>query len=58
VANRQQVERRLAAVVTMDIAGLNAVYKKSIAWVPLSDVTSSFAMEQIKSTTSLPLDFV
>jgi Lrp/AsnC family transcriptional regulator len=45
-------------VVTIDIAGFDAVYKKCIARVPLSDVTSSFAMEQIKPTTSLPLDYV
>ncbi len=45
-------------VVVPDIAGFDAVYKKLIARVPLSDVTSSFAMEQIKSTTALPLDYV
>lgn len=45
-------------VVVPDIAGFDAVYKKLIARVPLSDVTSSFAMEQIKSTTALPLEYV
>jgi Lrp/AsnC family transcriptional regulator len=45
-------------VVVPDIAGFDGVYKKLIARVPLSDVTSSFAMEQIKSTTALPLDYV
>jgi len=45
-------------VVVPDIAGFDAVYKKLIARVPLSDVTSSFAMEQIKDTTALPLDYV
>jgi Lrp/AsnC family transcriptional regulator len=45
-------------VVVPDIASFDAVYKKLIARVPLSDVTSSFAMEQIKYTTALPLDYV
>ena len=45
-------------VVVPDIAGFDAVYKKLIARVPLSDVTSSFAMEQIKSTTALPLEYI
>lgn len=44
-------------VVVPDIAGFDAVYKKLIARVPLFDVTSSFAMEQIKYTTALPLDY-
>jgi Lrp/AsnC family transcriptional regulator len=45
-------------VVVPDIAGFDAIYKKLIARVPLSDVTSSFAMEQIKSTTALPLEYI
>jgi Lrp/AsnC family transcriptional regulator len=32
-------------------------YKKLIAKIALSDVSSSFAMEQIKYTTALPLEF-
>ncbi|MEQ8248997.1 MAG: Lrp/AsnC family transcriptional regulator [Alphaproteobacteria bacterium] len=44
-------------VVVPDIAAFDAVYKRLIARVPLSDVTSSFAMEQIKYTTALPLDY-
>ena len=44
-------------VVVPDIAGFDAVYKKLIARVPLTDVTSSFAMEQIKFTTALPLNY-
>lgn len=47
----------LLKVVAPDIAGFDAVYKKLIARVPLSDVTSSFAMERIKETTALPLDY-
>ena len=34
------------------------LYKRLIAKIELSDVTSIFAMEQIKSTTELPLSFV
>jgi Lrp/AsnC family transcriptional regulator len=33
------------------------VYKKLIKTADLFDVTSSFAMEQIKYTTALPLGF-
>ncbi|HTZ01761.1 MAG TPA: Lrp/AsnC family transcriptional regulator [Xanthobacteraceae bacterium] len=42
-------------VVVPDIAGYDAFYKRLIASVPLKNVTSRFAMEKIKSTTSLPL---
>jgi Lrp/AsnC family transcriptional regulator len=42
-------------VVVPDIAGYDAFYKKLIAAVPLTNVTSRFAMEKIKSTTVLPL---
>jgi len=40
-----------------DIAAYDAFYKRLIAKVDLSDVTSMFAMEEIKSTTELPLSF-
>ena len=33
----------------------HAANKRLIAAVPLSDVSSAFAMEQIKSTTALPI---
>ena len=33
------------------------VYKRLIAVADLYDVSSSFAMERIKSTTALPLDY-
>lgn len=46
----------LLRVVVPDIAGYDAVYKKLIRTADLFDVTSSFAMEQIKYTTALPLD--
>jgi Lrp/AsnC family transcriptional regulator len=42
-------------VVVPDIAGYDAFYKRLIASVPLTNVTSRFAMEKIKSTTSLPI---
>lgn len=45
----------LLRVVTSDIAGYDAVYRRLIKAVELSDVSSSFAMETIKSTTALPL---
>jgi Lrp/AsnC family transcriptional regulator len=48
----------LLRVVVPDIAGYDAVYKRLISAVDLSDVSSSFAMEKIKSTTALPLTYV
>ena len=48
----------LLKVVVPDIAGYDAFYKKLIKVGALSDVSSSFAMEQIKYTTALPLDSV
>ena len=45
----------LLKVVVRDIAAYDAFYKRLIAAAPLQDVSSSFAMEQIKFTTALPL---
>jgi len=45
----------LLKVVVRDIQDYDRVYKKLIAIVPLNDVSSSFAMERIKSSTALPL---
>ena len=45
----------LLRVVVSDIAEFDAFYQRLISRVPLSDVTSSFAMEQIKHTTALPI---
>jgi Lrp/AsnC family transcriptional regulator len=42
-------------VVVPDIAGYDTFYKKLIGSVPLKNVTSRFAMENIKSTTALPI---
>ena len=48
----------LLRVVVPDIAGYDAVYKRLIKAANLADVSSSFAMEKIKSTTALPLSYV
>lgn len=39
-----------------DIDDYDRVYKALIATAPIADVSSSFAMEEIKHTTSLPID--
>ena len=46
----------LLKIVVQDIADYDRVYKKLIAVAPLHDVSSSFAMERIKTSTALPLD--
>ncbi|MBA3589785.1 Lrp/AsnC family transcriptional regulator [Methylibium sp.] len=48
----------LLRVVVPDIGGYDVFYKKLIKVAELTDVSSSFAMEQIKYTTALPLDHV
>jgi Lrp/AsnC family transcriptional regulator len=47
----------LLRIVVPDIAAYDAVYKRLIARVALSDVSSAFAMETIKYTTALPLGY-
>ncbi|MGE0725434.1 MAG: Lrp/AsnC family transcriptional regulator [Alphaproteobacteria bacterium] len=47
----------LLRVVVPDIAAYDGVYKRLIARIDLFDVSSSFAMEEIKSTTALPLAY-
>lgn len=47
----------LLRVVVPDIAAFDGIYKRLIQDVKLSDISSSFAMEQIKFTTALPLDY-
>jgi Lrp/AsnC family transcriptional regulator len=47
----------LLRVVVPDIAAYDAFYKKLISRIEISKVSSAFAMEQIKFTTALPLDF-
>jgi Lrp/AsnC family transcriptional regulator len=48
----------LLRVVVPDIAGYDAVYKKLIKIADILDISSSFAMEQIKYTTALPLNLI
>ena len=48
----------LLRVVVPDIAAYDRVYKRLINGADLGDVSSSFAMEQIKYTTKLPLDYL
>ena len=45
----------LLKVVVSDIAAYDRFYKRLIATAPLDDVSSAFAMEQIKFTTALPV---
>ena len=45
----------LLKVVVKDIAAYDRFYKRLIATAPLTDVSSSFAMDQIKFTTALPI---
>ncbi len=47
----------LLKVVVPDIQGFDLVYKKLIQIADLFDVSSSFAMEELKYTTALPLDY-
>src|ERR1700746_2372526 len=42
-------------VVVPDMASYDGFYKRLIAAVPLKNVTSRFALEKIKSPTSLPI---
>jgi len=44
----------LLKVVVSDITAYDAFYKRLIAVAPLADVSSSFAMEEIKATTAAP----
>jgi Lrp/AsnC family transcriptional regulator len=41
-----------------DVAAYDRLYKKLIARLEMSDISASFVMEEIKSVTELPLDFV
>ena len=38
-----------------DVAGYDRFYKRLIAAVPISDVSASFVMEDLKDTTELPI---
>jgi Lrp/AsnC family transcriptional regulator len=45
----------LLKVVCRDIGHFDRIYKRLIRVAPMGDVSSSFAMERMKSTTILPL---
>lgn len=45
----------LLRVLVRDIAGFDKAYKRLIEMVDFSDVSSSFSMEELKSTTQIPL---
>jgi len=47
----------LLRVVVPDVAAYDQFYQRLIARVSLTDVSSVFAMEQIKYTTALPLEY-
>lgn len=47
----------LLRVAVPDIARFDAFYKKLVSRIDLTDVSTSFAMERIKSTTAMPLGF-
>jgi len=47
----------LLKIVVPDIDSYDAVYKRLIKSANLSDVSSSFAMEEIKHTTAVPVDY-
>lgn len=48
----------LLRVVVPDIAAYDAFYKRLIEKIKISDVSTTFAMEQIKYTTELPLSYI
>ena len=47
----------LLKILVPDIEGYDEVYKRLIQVPGLADVSASFAMEEIKHTTALPLDY-
>jgi len=48
----------LLKVVVPDIAAYDAFYKKLVSKIDISDVSSAFAMERIKETSALPLNYI
>lgn len=48
----------LLRVVVPDIGAYDAFYKRLISRIEVAKVSSAFAMEQIKCTSELPLDFI
>lgn len=48
----------LLKVVVPDIAAYDDVYKRLVSDIEIEDVSSAFAMERIKDTLQLPLDYL
>ncbi len=48
----------LLRVVVPDIEAYDAFYKRLISRIDIADVSSAFAMEQIKYATALPLNYI
>ena len=48
----------LLKIKVADIAAYDAVYKRLIRGIRLSDVSSAFAMEVLKNTTAIPLPVI
>ncbi|MEX0852836.1 MAG: Lrp/AsnC family transcriptional regulator [Bauldia sp.] len=48
----------LLRVVVPDIAAYDDLYKRLISKIDIADVSTAFAMEQIKQTTVLPLTYI
>ena len=48
----------LLRVAVPDIAAYDAVYKRLTRDIEIFEVSSSFAMEEIKHTTALPLEYI
>lgn len=48
----------LLKVAVPNIAAYDKFYQRLIARIDISDVSSSFAMEEIKNTSALPLDYM
>ena len=48
----------LLRVVVPDIEAFDGLYKRLIAKIDIADVSTAFAMEQIKYTTQLPLSYI
>ena len=48
----------LLKIVAPNIGAFDAVYKKLISRVEIFEISSHFAMEELKNTTELPLDYI
>ncbi|MCP4876313.1 MAG: Lrp/AsnC family transcriptional regulator [Gammaproteobacteria bacterium] len=48
----------LLKILAPTIGAFDAVYKKLISRVEIFEISSHFAMEELKNTTELPLDYV